>query len=150
MELNGGLAILIGALLLIGGVVFGLAINKTEVVEVEKIVEVPIEVVSDCPAVEEASCPETDFLGLAIEDLLNHLEDKDLLECGGNEYNLDEVKVSRTYDDWSIGYSEDGYTVSGKVKLSFKQEDESRCMAKYNFSVFYEEGEDPEVEYVLA
>jgi len=60
--------------------------------------------------------------------------------------DMDEVTVSKVYDEFSIEFNDDEYTVYGKVKLNFKQEDEGRCRDTFEFSVFYEEDEEPEVE----
>ena len=104
-------------------------------VEVEKIVE--LKVVED---IKEA------YLLQAIQDVLTDLDDDDLFECNGDDYDLDEVNVNKIYDAFSVTYlDDDKYEVSGKVRLNFKQDDEKRCRDVLDFTVTYEEGEDPVV-----
>ena len=148
---------LIIAMLVAGLVGYGIAPTKTIEKEVEKIVEVPVEkiveveVEKECPACDEVASAEANaLLGQAVKDMLYELEDDDELECDGEDYDVDEVEVRRIYDAFKVVYEdEDEYTVTGKVKLNFKQDDEKRCRETVEFSVYYEEGEDPEVE-ILA
>lgn len=88
----------------------------------------------------------TTYLNPAITEVINYLDDEDELECGGDDYNVDEVTVSRTYNDFKVEYSDtDEYTVSGEIKLNFKQSDEKRCREDVKFSVFYELDENPAI-----
>jgi len=131
--------------LLIGGLVgYAAAPVKVE----EKIVEKKVEIPAKCPEVKPTECGVTvdDLLATAIEDFLKELDDEDELECDGDNYDLEEVKVSRVYDEYTIEYvDDDEYEVIAKVKLNFKQEDEKRCREIYDFKVLYEEDEEPVV-----
>jgi len=102
--------------------------------------------VAECEVVECGSTP-INLLDTAVDDLLEHMDDEDLLECNGEEYNSDEVTVKKIYDSFAVEYlDDDEYEVSGEVKLQYKQEDEKRCTDAVEFTVLYEEGEDPVVE----
>ena len=148
---NDTIALWIIALILaaIVGAVIGFAMhaNCEECIECEICPECEVceecEVI-ECEVVECGSTP-ADLLDTAIDDLLEHMDDEDLLECKNNSYDADEVTVKKIYDEFSVEYDVDkyDYVVSGKVKLSFKQEDESRCRDTVKFTVSYEEDEDP-------
>ena len=114
-------------------------------------VEVPVEVPGICDVSEvcEAceTCEATPFTMLddAVDELLFYLDDEDMLECDG-EYNLDEVTVSKVYDEFKVKYlDDDEYLVTGSVKLNFKEDGEKRCRDTFDFKVLYEDGEDAKV-----
>ena len=108
---------------------------------------VECEVCEECSECEVIECADTanDLLNIAIEDLINHMDDKDVLKCNG-DYDVDEVTATKIYDEFKVIYGDDDeYKVDGKVKLNFKQEDEPRCRKTVKFTVFYETDEDPKV-----
>ena len=104
-------------------------------IEVEKIVEVENNFAFRDSAVDE----------LFKEDIL---EDLDLLECNGEEYDIDQVKITKVYDSFGVSIEdEDNYEVTAGVKLKYKQEDEKQCYNIVDFKVIWDEDEkDPEVE----
>jgi len=86
-----------------------------------------------------------ELLDTAIIDVLEYLDDEDELTCNGEEYDADEVEVTKIYDDFVVEYDDEDYEISGKIKLNYKQDDEKRCREAIEFSVVYEEDEDPEI-----
>jgi len=147
------LSVILIVLALVLGLVCGVIFTPSENCEVCKTCEV-------CPAIPECevcevcevaepcdTCEATsnELLDLAIEDVLDYLEDEDKLICDNNEFDRDEVSVRKIYDTYSIEYDDDEYTVAGKVKLNFKEEDEKRCREVFDFTVFYDPDEDPEI-----
>jgi len=101
--------------------------------------------VTECEVIECADTAD-DLLDVAIEDLLEHMDDEDLFVCDGDEYDVDEVTVKKIYYGYSVVYlDDDEYEVSGEIRLNFKQKDERRCRETVDFTVLYEEGEDPEI-----
>lgn len=131
--------------LVLGGVLGAIAFaTETEVkvnVPVEKVVTNTVEV----EKVVEVNKPQK-LLDQSVEDLLEYLDDEDLLVCDGDEYDQKEVVVKKVYDEFSVTFDEDDeYTVAGKVKLSYKQEDIARCLDTLEYEVFYEPDEDAEV-----
>ncbi len=150
-EIHLGLASLLMVLCLLVGVVAGASmfpIHKTEIkevavekevikeveVEVEKIVEVEVEV----PI-------ENTFLEDSVEEVMKYLDDEDMFVCDNNTYDSDEVVISKIDDNWKVEYDEEDYTVSGNLRLKFKESDLRSCRESFDFEVFYEESEDPEV-----
>lgn len=125
----------------------------------------PVEIVPDCPkcavcAEPEPCVPETitetvteyvplslaeTYLNPAIQDFEKELFEQDLM-CDGYEYEADEVSVKKVYDDWNLTLDGDDYTVDFRIRYRYDSEEE-RCYAAYNVTIFYEEGEDPVVNY---
>ena len=122
---------------------YGFPTTDTKTITVEK--PVPYEVIKNVSV--EVPVP-VEFYKPAVKDLLNYLDDEDLLTCDGTDYKLSEVSVLKTYADYSVAFDKDEYTVDGKVKLSFKESDEKRCTDTFEFSVLYEEDEEPEVSLI--
>ena len=151
--MNWPVLLIVIAALLVGGFVGSMSFPVEKIVEkevpVEKIVEVPVNVpvpvCSDLCCTDVCSETPEDLLEKAIDDFLVYMDDEDELSCGGDEFDLDEVNVAKVYDEYKIEYDGTDYTVYGTVKLNFKQDDEKRCRDTYDFSVFYEEDEEPEV-----
>lgn len=92
---------------------------------------------------------EKDYVGLAIDDFMNEVEDdEELQECDGEEYDFNQIKVKTIYDSYSVEYDDEDYTVDFKIKLKYLDIDtEEKCYKTYNVSVFYETGEDPVVSW---
>lgn len=92
------------------------------------------------------------FLDQAILDVAAELDDEDeFLTCDGDEFDDDEITVSRIYDDWSYTQNDnDEYTVEFEAKYKFDDDKDLRaCRETRAYSVFYEDGEDPEVELLV-
>lgn len=132
---------------------------QPNVIEVEKPVikevikevkgETIYETVTETVEIEVGVADTSLVLDEAVQTMLEELEDNDDLErylrCGFNEYDSDEISVSKVYDDYSIIIGEDTKQVNFKVKLVYDEDDERSCKQTYNVSVFEEEDEDVEV-----
>lgn len=154
---NNQLYVLSVILFLIGGLIGAAFFSGTTEVEV------PGETVTVYETVEVEVSGETveverDYRQEALSEFLLAAEDEEdeagndveVLECSGDNYDFDEVSVSKVYDSWTLEYSdEDEYTVDFEVKLKYKESDERSCRDTYDVTVTYEEGEDTEVEAVL-
>ena len=142
------LSILIMALCLVAGVFLGFAMDQETICDCPTC---PDCVCPECPTIEpmECECEPTsdDWLNLAIEDFLDELEEKDDLRCGRYEYDMEEISVSRIYDRYSITVDDDETTVEFEIKLKYDEDDERSCRQRFEVEVFYEEGEDPEINY---
>ena len=83
------------------------------------------------------------------------VEDEDsLLECDDQEYDFSQISVSKVYDGATVSVDRDrnGDTteVNAEVRLKYADKDtEEKCYARYDISVTFEDGEDPELEYEL-
>lgn len=141
------------ACLLLGGLIsYAVIPNKTisvpnnTITEVEKLVYVNSTV--EVPVVKIV---EKDYLGDAEAFLISEFsEQDDLLLCNGHDYDESDVTISKTYDDYSVtkGDSDNQeVTVDFKVKLKYKESDLESCTRTLDASVFYEEDEDPVLEY---
>jgi len=149
MKINTGLVILISALLLVAGCLVGLAINKTEVIEIEKpvITEKVVEVcgIDCCPAIE---MPDT-FLSVKAEkkaiaeDVATaELSDKDLKEFLADEINeaLD-IDLDRKdilfidIRDVDVDLSRETATVEFTAKITVNDDGDEEVV-KADFSVF--------------
>lgn len=100
-----------------------------------------------CPVVEQVVCEQdttpNDILNTTIDDVLNYLEDEEELVCDSDDYDLNEVDVSKVYDDFTIEYDDDQLEVKGKMTLNFKMDEEKRCRDTIRFKVVYEDDEEP-------
>lgn len=88
-----------------------------------------------------------DYLTMAKDDFLKELDDNDDLQCDRDEYDIDEVSVSKIYDGHSLTFDDEDVTVEFEIKLKFDEDSEKSCRDKYEVEVFYEEGESPEIDY---
>ena len=149
-----GYVSLLCVLFLVLGVFSGsLLFPRVNEVEIE--VEVPGEIVYQNISVpaEEIEV-QYDFLGVAVDEFLEAVEDEE--DEAGNEidvlgnYDFDEMKLRNVEDEWSLVYEDDDkYSVSFEIDLKFKEEGERSEVKSYNVEVFYEDGEDTEIEYSL-
>jgi hypothetical protein len=143
--------------LLVGGVltyaVFPREVTITK--EVTKEVQVPVEVIKEVPVevVKEVPSKLTAYRDDAIKEVIRVLDEEDFeeyAECDGVLYDTDQIKLSRSYDDFSITNEDtkDGiYTVEGTARLKYLDEDvNEKCYNTLVFSVGYEDEEDPVVE----
>ncbi len=123
---------------IIGGAVFAHDVEIKEV-EVEKIVEVPleVEVLVEVPSAEA-------FLNAAVVDFMKHVDDKEIFECGSDEYNFNEISISRVYDRFELEFDDEDYLVNFKIKLEYDEDDEKSCYETFNVEAYYEESEDVE------
>lgn len=158
MILGIGLILTLGAGMLIGANAFPRTINTETVKEVpvEKIVNVPVEVIKTVEVLKEVSVPlkMSDYVSKAITDVEDKMQEDDYgLSCGGYEYDSDEISVKRVYDAASleqIDVKDGKYSVTFKAKYEFDDpsDDESVCKETRSYKVTYENGEDPVVELV--
>lgn len=133
----------VAASMLFLGILAGYFIFPSETITKVEIKEVPVnvtkEVIKEVPS-------DTMLLDLAVKDFMKEVnDDDDLLECNGNEYDLDEISISRIYDDYTIAYEDEDYTLDFNIKLKYDEDSERSCRNDFEVSVFYEEDEDPEV-----
>jgi len=151
MEKNAGsLIILFSALFLLVGALGGYVIGpeKIETVTEEKIVEVEVPVEYETIVYENITTNDISvYLDQAIEDFLDEWDDDErVLFCDGNEYDEDDIEISKIYDKWFYSFLDEDdnkYEVAFKVKLRYKEEDSRSCTNKYPILVEYEDGEDP-------
>ncbi len=145
--------------MLVVGLVGGFVLDKPEEVQVpgpEVIKEVLVEVPAECAEVEAVECSEGEasesILDLALEDFLIAVEDEEdesgepveLLTCGtGNdEFDFDELSVSKVFDEWSVVFDDEETTVDFKVRMKYKETDERSCRETIKVRVHYEDDED--------
>lgn len=138
------LAFIIGA---VGGNVFSPEKTITEFVNVEVPGEAPdpVEIPVEVEVVKRVADPSL-ILDNAVATFLEELEDDDDLEdtltCNGNDYDFDEVSVSKVYDGYTISVDDDEQEVEFKIKLKYDEDDERSCKQRYDVSVFEEIDED--------
>ena len=141
MDIKAWIALIVIALLA-GCAVGALAFpHEVEVeVPVDKIVEVEkqVEVIKEVDSAQKLK-------DSAVADWLSHMEDEELFECDGDEYETDEVSLSKIYDKWAVEYDEDEKEVSFSAKLKYKESDLRSCRESYDVEVFYEPDEEPEI-----
>ena len=93
------------------------------------------------------------FLDTALEDLFEEYDrDDDWLTCDDVEFDDDEVSYGTVYE-WSYTWlDDDQYEVSGEFKFEGEEDKHSGddCSERRLFTVFYEDGEDPEFDWELA
>ena len=132
------LALLVGFAL--GAVLMGEDTETIKEVVVEKIVNVSVETVVEVPAPNELDRAVAEFL-IAVEDEEDEAgNDVDVL---GN-YNFDEVKVSKVYDEYMISYDDDDTTVEFSIRLILDDGDD-REKNSYDVTVKFEADEETEV-----
>jgi len=146
MEFDGAWLTIAIVALLLGGLIGAYAFPVEKVQTVEKVVtkEVPKEVVKYETKEVEVNVP-LELREQAYEDFLEYLDDEDLFVCDGNEYRKSEVSLYKMYDEYSVSFDGDEYTVKFKTKLRFKEEDESSCKKLFEVEVYYPEDGEPEV-----
>lgn len=149
----------VGLIALIIGFSSGaLLLGGTETVYEDR--DVPGETVYEEVEVEvpgETVYEDRDYLGEALSEFLLAAEDEEdeagedveVLECDGDNFDFDELSVSRVYDEWSVSFDDDERTVEFEVKLKYKEQDERSCRNTYDVEVHWEEDEDTEVVAVL-
>lgn len=137
------LATVLMAICLFVGVVGGLAIDQKEVVTKE----VPVEIVKNVSTEVRVEVPVPDaslFKDKAVEDFMKYVDDEELYKCDGHEYDYNEISVSKVYNDWTVSFDDEDYTVNFEVKLKYDEDDEESCKKSFDVEAFYEEDEDVE------
>lgn len=124
------------------GAVGGLVLSPET--EVEVLVEVPVEV-EVLKEVEVLVADASKYLDLAVIDFLEYVDDEELFECKQDEYNLDEISVSRVYDRWDLAFDDEDYTVNFDVKLEYDEDNERSCKKVFEVEAYYEANEDVKV-----
>ena len=164
----------IGVAGVILGLIFGGALlSTTEVVEIDVPGETQLVVQcsdgslvdnsADCPpeVIPEDSEPmekiveveidlEDTYLWPAIDDIFDELDrDDEFLTCEEFEYDDSEIEVTKVLE-WSYTWlDDDEYEVEIEAKWKFDEDDERSCRETRTYKVFYEEGENPEVELIV-
>ena len=101
--------------------------------------------------VEVEMSAEDQWLNPAIDDVYSELDDDDdFLTCDKFEYDEDEIEITKIREWGYTWYDDDEYAVWFTGKFKFDEEDERSCRETRTYEVFYEEGEDPEVELIPA
>jgi len=77
---------------------------------------------------------------------MDYVDDEELFTCGDYEYNLDEISISRVYEDYSVAIDDEDTTVEFSIKLEYDEDDERSCKKVYDVEAYYEEDEDVEIE----
>ena len=127
---------------IIGGVVFAPA--DVETIYEEKTVKVPINV----SVVEYVEVPTADvglYRNQAVEDFIDYIDDEELFECDGYDYDFNEIIVSRVYDEITVTSDGEDTTVEFTVRLKYDEEDERSCRSTFDVEAFYEKGEEVEI-----
>ena len=128
--------------LIVGCVAGGLIFSTTHEVEVEKIVEVPVNVTVEVPSECDVS---TDWLQLAVAEFLIAVDNEE--DEAGNPvnallgYDFDEVSVKNIAEEYSVSYGEDTTIVKFKTTLKYKDSHDTERYT-YNVKVVFEEDED--------
>ena len=78
---------------------------------------------------------------------MEYIDDEELFECNGYEYDFEEISIARIYDDFSLDFNDDEYAVAFSIKLEYDEENERSCKKSFDVEAFYEEDED--VEFTL-
>lgn len=130
-------ALLIGV---IGGAVIVPNEEVIKEIEVEKIIEVPTEVLVE---VEVPSASK--YLDKAVEDFMEYVDDEEVFECDGFEYDFDEITIKRIYDDYSLDFEDEDYYVNFEIKLEYDEDDERSCKETFEVEAYYEDDEKVEI-----
>ncbi len=141
----------IGIIALLAGGIFGTYMfPTTKEVTVDKIVNVPIDVIKYQNVTVTKDVANADlFLNQTTADIFKELKhDDDFLTNEEYLYDIDEVSISDVRE-WSYVWSdEDEYSVTIEAKFKFKTDDERASYDVRTYKVTYEDGEDPVVELV--
>lgn len=144
------LALIVGAVS--GAVLF--ASEKEVPVEVVKEVLVPGKTVTETvyanKTVEVSTGIDQSLLEAAQATVFDEIGDTSaFLNCSSNEFDEDEVKISRTDDDWifqNLDDDDDKYSVTFESQYKFDDNKDIRsCKETRKYKVTYEEDEDPVV-----
>ena len=143
------LALIVGVI--IGSIGFPKVITNTQLVEKK-----------DCPACIPTETKEvvkevvkevkvevpTDYKAKALAEFMNYVEDNDEMQvCSGNTYDLDQIKVSKVSDAYSVNFNKDKEVINISPKLKYLDADTNvKCYEEFNAEVTFEEGEEPVVE----
>lgn len=154
---------LIVACLIVGVVVGGVAFSND--IEIEVPTDCPVQncptlpdVAVDCPTADPVVCEVctasvADLQDEAITKFLEEVEDdEDLLRCGGDEFDLDQIEVKRIYDEWSTEFDEDDYVTSLTIKLKYLDGDvEDKCYKTFDVELEYDSEDDEyDLNWVVA
>ena len=108
-------------------------------ISVDKFIEVPAISQLDLAKAEFLKAVEDEEIKLEIKDEDNNTID--LLEY----YDSDEFELSKVYDEYTVDYDDEITTVDFKVKIKFKEDDDTSLRVRYTVTVIFEENEDTEV-----
>ena len=149
--------LLVLASLIVGGIIaygmFPRTEIKTETKYVDKLVEVPV-------TVEKIVEVEPDYAGDALVIILDKLQNneryEDYLVCDGDQYDFEQLKVSKVYDAKTVSFSTkdtddiDNALVQEtnlKLRLKFTDADtEEKCYTTLKAVVSEVEGKSPKIK----
>jgi len=148
--------ITIAVLALIVGGISGVALFPQEVTKtVNAPTPDPVVQYVNQTVTEEVSVPinvEDTYLTPALSEIFDEFDrDDDFLTCDGDNYDRDEVSISRI-NDWSYTWlDDDKYEVTAQVKYKFEDNSDNRaCKEVRDVIAFYEDGEEPDYDWNLA
>lgn len=123
----------------VGYVVSPAEVETKEVVK-EVFVDVPVEV-----EVEKLVADSSEYLNLAVDDFMEYVDDEDKTRCDGDRYDFDEISVSKVYDEYTLDFDDEDYTVDFKVRLKYDEDSERSCRKTFDVEAYYEEDEKVEI-----
>lgn len=91
------------------------------------------------------------YLNPAIADVFDEFDnDGEFLTCDGYEFDDSDVSIGNIYE-WSyVWIDDDEYRVIFESKFKFDDGKDIRaCKERRTYSVYYEDGEDPEVTLIV-
>ena len=106
------------------------------------------EICEICEVCPEPEITEKDYLGEAVSDFMEYIEDEGeeegYWECGDWLYDFDQISVRKVYDNWNQEWDNKDYTIDFEIKLRYLDKDfEEKCYNNFDVSIFYELDEDP-------
>lgn len=122
----------------------GVGITASNVKVIEKTVveqvEVEVEVEKEVPVADA-----NQYLVLAKAEAIDEIVDEYDLD-----YNSDEISFKKVYDNWSVSFTEDNYTVYFEAKIRYDSDNEDdRETVLYGFEVTYDyDDKEFEVEVI--
>ena len=131
--------------LLVGFALGAVLMGEDTIVTTETVKEVPVNVTVE--KIVEIQAPSQ--LDLAKVAFMNAVEDEE--DEAGNDvdvlgnYNFDEVKEIKTYDEYTVSYDDDKVTVEFSIRLQFDDGDD-RVKEVFDVKVVFEVDEDTIVE----
>lgn len=126
----------------------GMYLNTPEKIVTNTITEeVIVEVIKEVETIVEVELEQDAVLDDAIDELFDEIDDdRSLQKCKRHYYDMDEISVSRIYDDYSITYGDETIEYEFEVRLRYDEDDERSCSRNLDVSVLFEEDEKPEID----
>jgi hypothetical protein len=93
------------------------------------------------------------LLDKAILEFTKEIEDEDSLQmCSGDQYDTDQIAVSKIYDGSTVSVDSDRNgditTVNFEIRLKYSDKDvQEKCYETFNVEAVFEDGEDTTLDY---